>query len=66
MDDGAGRGVHDGEEVGRIDTCSFVQAGEVEELLRRGLERLRRRCMKRRRSVFGMITHRDLLYRTID
>ena len=33
-------GVHDGEKVGRLDARAFVEAGEVEELLRRRLQRL--------------------------
>ena len=39
-------GVDHGEEVGRLDPGALVQAGEVEELLRRGQERLLRRAVE--------------------
>ena len=40
-------GVHDGEEVGLVDARALVQAGEVQELLRRRLQRLVRRSVER-------------------
>ena len=39
-------GVDDGEEVGLLDAGALVQAGEVEELLRRRLHRLLRRAVE--------------------
>ena len=47
VDDAAVLGVDDGEEVGLLDAGALVQAGEVEELLRRRLHRLLRRGVER-------------------
>ena len=47
VDDPSLLGVDDGEEVGRLDARAFVQAGEVEELLRRRLQRLLGRAVER-------------------
>ena len=57
VDDPAFLGVDDGEEVGRVDARALVQAGEVEELLRRRLERFVRRGVERS----GFMVHDDLL-----
>ena len=56
VDDPAVLGVDDGEEVGRVDAGALVQAGEVEELLRRRLQRLGRRGVERLRLVV-MVLH---------
>ena len=42
VDDPSVLGVDDGEEVRRLDAGALVQAGDVEELLRRRLERFLR------------------------
>jgi hypothetical protein len=54
-------GVDDRQEVRRLDSCALVQAGEIEELLRRRPERLLRRRVERR-GVVGV--HGGLLLHT--
>jgi hypothetical protein len=51
VNDSALLGVEHGEEVARFDARAFLRAGEVEELLRRGLARILRGAMEGSRRL---------------
>ena len=60
IDDPALFGVDHGEEVGCLDACAPVQASEVEQLLRRCLQRLLRRSVERRGAALLVgLAHRE-------